>query len=430
MSQLGITRMRLERLADEREKVGEKIEDLLKMAEDEQRDLADVEQAQLTKHRERYAELEEEIVLLSADIERTEASKDVSRLLRTDDEPVDDKRYAVARTDDNFTVYRSFGEYARDQIIVDEKLGPQVLATMSGDRRAIREQAQERLERTLQNTTSTTVAGLINPTHFTQIMDIIDASRPVVASGRQVPLDRGSMTYPTIGTRPTVTQQLSEKTEAGTVAPTVTSNTLTALTFLGATNVSWQAINWSTPSILDLYFELAAEAYARQTEGVACEAIETSAIGTVGTASGRLGTAGTESYAQWRTAVGAGLSAIYTATSGRHHTNTLYLSPDRFFALATLATTDTSALSPIGELDIATMTGRFFGLKVVGSYGFDQNTAVVGDSQALLIGENAGNPVEMRVVEPNIGGWQLGIIGAFNAVAMDVNRFYHLGTHL
>ena len=36
------------------------------------------------------------------------------------------------------------------------------------------------------------------------------------------------MTYPKIGTRPTVELQSAEKTEAGTVAPTVTSETLTA----------------------------------------------------------------------------------------------------------------------------------------------------------------------------------------------------------
>ena len=58
-------------------------------------------------------------------------------------------------------------------------------------------EAEERLERTLQNMTSTTVAGLIIPTHMTEMMDIIDRSRPVVESGRKVPLDRGSMTYPT-----------------------------------------------------------------------------------------------------------------------------------------------------------------------------------------------------------------------------------------
>ena len=44
----------------------------------------------------------------------------------------------------------------------------------------MREQAQERLERALQNVTSTTVAGLIVPTHMTEIMDIIYGIAPVV----------------------------------------------------------------------------------------------------------------------------------------------------------------------------------------------------------------------------------------------------------
>jgi hypothetical protein len=87
-------------------------------------------------------------------------------------------------------------------------------------------------------------------------------------------------------------------------------------------------------------------------------------------------------------------------------------------------------VSPVGSLDVGSMSGNFFGLKVVGSYGFDQDTAIVGDSGALLIGENAGNPVEMRVVEPDIAGWQIGLVGAFNAAVFDINRFYHLGTHL
>ena len=37
----GITRMRLERLGDERDRTNEKIQDLLALAEEEQRDLAD-----------------------------------------------------------------------------------------------------------------------------------------------------------------------------------------------------------------------------------------------------------------------------------------------------------------------------------------------------------------------------------------------------
>lgn len=422
MSQ-GVTMMRLERLADERDKTQEKLSDLIKNAEDEQRDLGDFEQEQAGKYRTQIGDFEEEIILLSTDVERVNSAKDISTLVRGGEDNGGSKS-------DGPVTYRTYAEYARDQIIVHEQFGKQVLPLLGGDAQAVREQAMERLERTLQNVTSTTVAGLINPTHMTEIMDIIDRSRPVVSSGRDVPLDRGSLTYPVIGTRPSVIEQTSEKTEAGTVAPTVSSATLTAKTYLGAVNMSWQAINWSTPDVLALYFDLAAEAYARQTEGVACEAMETSAIGTVGTASGRLGTAGTENFAAWRAAVVAGLSGIYTATAGRHRTNTLYLSANRFFQLAGLGTDAVAQLSPIGTMDVGAMTGNFFGLNVIGSYGLDQDTAIVGDSGALLIGENPGSPVEMRVIEPRIGGWEVGLIGAFASVVFDVNRFFHLGTHL
>ena len=48
----------------------------------------------------------------------------------------------------------------------------------------------------------------------------------------------------------------------------------------------------------------------------------------------------------------------------------------------------------------------------------------------LFAGENPGSPVEMRVIEPRIGGYEIGVIGAFNAAVFDVNSFAHLGTHL
>lgn len=425
----GVTKMRLERLGDERDRTYEKINDLLALAEEEKRDLGDFENEQIAKYRTRCGDLEEEIILLAQDVERVQGATDVSRLLREDSDDTNGGGRAAGQARGPI-VHRTFAEHARDELIVRFPAVASLAAGANGDVQAIREAAQERLQRTLQNVTSTTVAGLIVPTHMTQILDIIDKSRPVVASGRQVPLDRGSMTYPVIGTRPTVTEQTSEKTEAGTVAPTVTSATLTAKTYLGATNVSWQAINWSSPSVLDLYFDLAAEAYARQTENRACDVLEDSTIGTVGTLAGRLGTAGTENFAAWRSAVSGGLQGIYNATGGRHRTNTLYLSANRFFQLATLGSDQTLQMAPIGNLDVGSMTGQFFGMNVVGSYGFDTDVAIVGDSGALLIGENPGSPVEMRVIEPAIGGWELGVIGAFNAAVFDVNRFFKLGINV
>jgi hypothetical protein len=109
-------------------------------------------------------------------------------------------------------------------------------------------------------------------------------------------------------------------------------------------------------------------------------------------------------------------------------TDTLYLSAQRFFALAGLGTDQVLQVSSVGTLDLTTMTGTWAGLKVVGSYGFGtgSNTAVVGDSSALLVAETPGAPVEMRAVEPAIGGMEVGVIGAFQAKVFDPARFMHL----
>ncbi len=427
----GVTRMRLERLGDERDRTNEKIQDLLSLAEEEQRDLADYETEQITKYRTRVVELEDEILSLATDIERAESSKDISKLVRSDEEKDNSgsRRFATPRSGDEVAVYRTFAQYARDTIITRYPMIAE-RAAGSNDVRALVEQAQERLERAPVNTTSSNVAGLVPPRHIAQIMDIIDSSRPVVNSARHLDLDRGQLTYPKIAQRPEVLLQSSEKTEGGTANLQVTLETLTAQTYIGGGDISWQAMNWSSPDTLQLWFDLAAEAYARQTEAVACEALETNNVGTVGTASGRLGTAGTESFAQWRAAAIAGISAVYTATGGRARTDTLYLSAGRFFQLAGLGSDQVLQVSSVGNLDIGSMTGTWAGLRVVGSYGFDQDTAIVGDSSALLVAETPGAPVQLRVVEPSIAGMEVGVVGAFKAQVFDINRFYHLGTHL
>jgi hypothetical protein len=238
-----------------------------------------------------------------------------------------------------------------------------------------------------------------------------------------VPLTSGTLTYPKIAQRPEVLKQTTEKTEAGTANMQVTLETLTAETYLGAGDLSWQAINWSTPDALQLWFDLAAEAYARATETAACTELTTSGGGT---SPPKLGTAGTEDFAGWRAAILAGIASIYTTTGGRAQTDTLYLSANKFFQLAGVGTSATLQVSTVGSLDVGSMTGTYAGLRVVGSYGFATNTAIIGDANALLVGETPGAPVEMRAVEPSIGGMEVGVIGAFKAKVYDANRFVHI----
>jgi HK97 family phage major capsid protein len=431
MAQHGVTKMRIERIADDRERTMEKLTDLQAIAEEEKRQLNDSEQEQAMKYRSQITEYDEEITLLASDIEAQENSRDVSEILRPDTEKQQDVKKRISVAPAGVPVYRNYAEYARDELVTRYPQIAEQAAGAHGNARELREQAAERLHRAVEHTLSTDVAGLLPPQHIAQIMDIIDAKRPVVSSARKLDLERGSLTYPKIEGRPEVLLQSSEKTEGGTADMNVDLDTLTASTYIGGGNLSWQAINWSSPDALQLWFDLAAEAYARQTEEVACDTLEDNAsVGTLGTASGRLGTAGTESFAQWRAAILGGLASIYSTTAGRQNSNTLYLSAARFFQLAGLGSDQTLQMSAVGNLDIGSMTGTYAGLRVVGSYAFDQDVAIVGDGDALLVGETAGAPVQMRVIEPTIGGMEVGVIGAFAATVFDAQRFLHLSTHL
>lgn len=415
MPPLNTTRMRLERLVDERNRTNEKIEDVLALAEEEQRDLGDFENQQLERYRSRVADLDGEIEVLAVDLERAGKSRDVSSLLRAESKNGD------VEHGKDVAIYRTFAQHARDELIVRYPTLARA-ASPSGDSTAIVEQARERLERVV-NTLTADVAGLLPPTHISQIMDIISTSRPVVSSARQVDLTSGQLTYPRITGRPAVAKQAAEKTEAGNQKMSVVMDTVNAETYLGGGDLSWQTINWSTPNALQLWFDLAAEAYARQTETAACSELGTAGGGTISTP---LGTTGTESFAQWRAAVISGLSAIYNNTGGRQQTDTLWVSASRFFSLAGIGTDQTLQISAVGNVDVASMTGTFSGLRVVGSYGFTAQTAVLGDASAFLVAETPGAPVEMRAVEPAIGGMEVGLIGAFKSKVFDPQRFIHL----
>ena len=106
-----VTRNRLQRLVDERNRTNEKMEDVLRVAEEEERSLNESENETLSRYRNTVGELETEIGALTEDLERAERSQDVSRLIRVTSEP------APATNGNGTVVYRTFGQYARDQLI-------------------------------------------------------------------------------------------------------------------------------------------------------------------------------------------------------------------------------------------------------------------------------------------------------------------------
>lgn len=407
------TRLRLQRKVDERETTSKLHNDLLASVESrtEERDPTESEQAQLAGYRVQMERMDTEIEELNELLDREEKSAQTNRRVRAH---LAGQNGDGELTPDGDFKYRTFGSYARDAMIArfDQ------IAELAGGG-IVREAARQRLQRAPVDTTSTSLAGLQPEQHFAQILEVIDSSRPVVASSRRLALERGAFTFPHVDQKPEVLLQTSEKTEAGTANMQISMTTVTAQTFLGGGDLSWQAVNWSTPDALNLWFDMAAEQYARRTEGTACAIL--TACGTanaVGTAD-TIGTAST--FADWLSGVIAGVQAVYNNSGAM--ANTLYLSPDMYFLAAALTTDAGAALISQGNLTINTLGGNVAGIRVVTSYGFAQTTAIVGDSNAFLVAETAGAPVQLRVTEPSIAGFEVGVVGAFAAECYDENRF-------
>jgi hypothetical protein len=404
------TEIRLERRVNERANVHAAHEQLLKDAGEN--DLTDAQKTEAVALRERAVELDTEIDELEASVSADKAADERARAVRR----AMAGRVDGVDADDDGVVYRTMAAYARDVILTGQ--GREVSKIAANVAKPDREAAAQRLElamRSPANTLTSDVAGLLPPQHIAQIFQVIDTSRPIVQSAQRAALERGVLTYPQVDASPVVAVQGSEKTEAGNTGMDISMQTATASTYLGGGDLSWQAINWSTPNALDLWFRLVAADYALKTEQDAAQVLQHSAF------SNNISStiAGNADFAAFMTGIGAGYAEVF-ANSGRV-ANTVYMAPDRFGYLLGLTSSAFTQFTSVSGDNVGP-------LNVVVSRGMDSGVIVVGDREGLLVAETAGAPVELRVVEPAIGGVEVGLIGAFEAVVVDDGAFAMITT--
>lgn len=401
--------LRLATLLDERATVQKLHETVIGAIEANEGNVpSDSQTDQIKTYREKAESLDHEILELSQVVDSNrkaeEASRAIRKMLAGSVDGVD--------IDEEGVVYRSFAAYARDEILTRTGQECSKIASLAGGDSVILA-AKERLnlaKRTPANTLSGDVPGLIPDQHIAQIFQVIDKSRPLVASAIRTALERGTLTYPRIDASPVVAVQGTEKTEAGNTGMDISMQSALASTYLGGGDLSWQAINWSTPNALQLWFDLAAADYALKTEQDAAQVMQHSAF------SNNISSpiSSTPTFAQFMAGIGAGYAEVF-ANSGRI-ADTVYLAPDRFGYLLGLTSDAFAQFTQAGSGGIGPMS-------FVISRGMDAGVVVVGDRQGLLVAETAGAPVELRVVEPAIGGVEVGIIGAFEAVVVDDGAF-------
>jgi len=124
--------------------------------------------------------------------------------------------------------------------------------------------------------------GVVPDAYLSEIIGVIDPSRPFLNSTRKLDLPSAGMSLvvPKIVTRPTAGVQAvygdessPEKAEITSTVTSITNVSYDAITIAGGGDISLQLLKRSSPSYLGLYLELLAEAYASNAEDEALTAI-------------------------------------------------------------------------------------------------------------------------------------------------------------
>jgi hypothetical protein len=275
-----------------------------------------------------------------------------------------------------------------------------------GPRPRFGHEAAELILERVQNTLSNDVAGLLAPQNLAAIVAASAPSRPIVESARHVDLRTGKLTYPKIVTRPAAAKQTAEKTEGGGTKLEADQASVNASTYSAGGDVSWAAITYSDPSTIELWLTLAAQAYAKATEVAAGAALAAGVTVTVAV--------GGTDLAHYVAAITKAAATIQSTTD--YLADTIYCDPTSAATLAGLA----YAQAP-GATTVA-------GMRLISSNGLTASApiTIVGYSQALLTGEMPGAPIDLRAVEPAIGGMEIGVIGSFAVAVADPAGFVKL----
>ena len=405
----------LKRLVDEREGIHRKHESKLADVNSREDPMPTTEERELLKrYRDELSEFDAQILAMSeaveGDLKAEEESKKIRRALANGPDGIE--------AGDDGIVYRDSKAYVWDFFITRQNVREVSKITRQWgvtDEEIHNANMRLDLVRVPANTLSSNVAGLTPPQHIAEIFQVIDRSRPLVNAARRADLNRGTLTYPQVDTPPVVAVQGTQKTEAGNTGMAISMVTRTASTYLGGGDLSWQAINWSTPSALQLWFDLIAADYALKTEQDAATVVSASAF--LNDIASKL--AATPTFAQFMTAVGAGYAEVW-ANSGRT-ANALIVAPDRFGYVLGLTSDAFTQFVDVGQSAVGP-------LRVIVTRGLNAGEMIVGDLDALLVAETPGAPVEMQVVEPAIGGVEVGLIGAFEAAVVDDGAFASITT--
>jgi HK97 family phage major capsid protein len=386
----------ISRLQNELEERNTHAQGIIRAAQDDERDLNDAEKKTLGGLRERMVEIRSQLDELDSTAELAVQTANRMREL--------DTAIRTARSGgSNEVEYRSAGQFICDQ-----------WSAHLGDR-----SAQERLEvynRVAAHQKTSDNTGIIPIPAIGEVINFIDASRPMVnAIGpREMPSQnwfRPLITQqPTVGLQGTAGAAADEKAELVSQKMTITKLTGTAVTYGGYVNVSRQDIDFSSPQIMDIIIEGLANAYALQTETATGTALDASAATNIGY--GATPTAATLSAAIWSAA-----ATVYGAVKGQGRL-VLAVAADRLAAFGPLfppynVQNGQSAGLLAGNFGSGPV-GNVTGVELIMSPGLASGKSFLFSTAAVDVFEQRVG--SLQAVEPSVLGIQVAYAGYFTPV--------------
>ena len=192
---------------------------------------------------------------------------------------------AIQRAFDNFAERMEdrvtrMEERARQDIVIPtpQQMNPEIHKghwTQVAIKLLTGERVPELQTRVLADLVTTDNAGVVPEAFSTELIGIIDPRRPFLNSTRRIPTPDSGMTLnmPVLTTRPTAGVQVNEKDDITSTTTSITSEGFDAITIAGGGDISLQLLKRSSPSYLNLYLELLAEALASNAESEAIDAL-------------------------------------------------------------------------------------------------------------------------------------------------------------
>lgn len=205
-------------------------------------------------------------------------------------------------------------------------------------------EAEEMIRRVADQLT-TDNPGIIPKEIVGNLLNFVDATRPVFASLTSRPMPEKGKTF----SRPRITQhvlvgeQLVEKTELASRKMTIAGEDVTKRTFGGVLDISQQDLDWTEPALLEVVLQDFADMYAIVSEEEAVDFLVAAA--TVGGA----GTWDPTDIGTLISSITTGMQTVYG--TAKRMPDRLWLSMDEAFALAATTNTDDSvtAISMINQ---------------------------------------------------------------------------------